>query len=144
MAAGRRALYSGAAAIRVRPQEVAMNDSKVSKVAGVVAHGAVAQEKRSLRDRLEPSADQFKSAAATKVEDVAAQIRQLGNEFDRGEEAHAIARRLERTADYLRYRPAFEVAADVREAVERSHLLWIAGGVLAGYVGYRLLRGSGW
>ncbi|MCG6954417.1 MAG: hypothetical protein LJF04_00370 [Gemmatimonadetes bacterium] len=120
-----------------------MNDSKVSKVAGAAAHGAAADEVRSLRDRLEPPADQFKSAAAGRVEEVAAQIRQLGNEFDRWEEAHAIARRLERTADYLRYRPAFEVAADVRSIVERSHLLWIAGGVLAGYVGYRLIRGSG-
>lgn len=117
-----------------------MNDSKVSRVAEVVASGVVREELRSVKERLEPSADQFKLAAAEKVEGLAAQIRQLGKELDRREEAHSLARRLERTADYLRYRPAVDVAGDVRSAVERSHVLWVAGGVLAGYAAYRIMR----
>ena len=119
-----------------------MTDSKVGTMAKMAARGVAREEVGSIRDRLEPPADQFKVAAAEKVEAVAAQIRQLGSDMDRWQEAHVIARRLERTADYLRYRPAFDAAADVRSALERNNVLWVAGGVLAGYVAYRLIRSA--
>jgi hypothetical protein len=73
-----------------------------------------------LRERVEPPVDQFKEETAERVENLAEQVRHLGRQLDRRDEAHVVARRLERTADYLRYRPSAEVAADAWQVVRRS------------------------
>jgi hypothetical protein len=94
----------------------------------------------SARSDAEPPTDRLKDEAADRVEAVAEQIRSIGNELDRRDEAHAIARRLERTADYLRFRPAVHVASDVRDTLTRPGVLWFVGGALAALVAFNLAR----
>ena len=109
---------------------------------GTVARGVAREKMDRIKDRIEPPVDSFKQEVAEKVEDVASQIRELGSRFDRDPEAHGMARRLERMADYLRYRPSAEVAGDAWDVTKRYKLLWIAGGALAGALIYRTLRDS--
>ncbi len=114
--------------------------STLEKVGNTVARGVVREEARNFRVRARRSADGFKSEAALKVEGLAGQIRELGRRFDRQQEAHTIARRVERSADYLRFRPTSEVAGDAWRAVRSSPAVWVAGGLLAGFVLYRVAR----
>lgn len=86
-------------------------------------------------------AEQFKAQASEQIAGLASQIRQLGSRFDRADEAHRVARRLEQTADYLRYRPAPDVAGDAWDAVKRSPTIWIGGGLMAGLMVYFMVRG---
>ncbi len=109
-------------------------------VGGTVARGVARERIDTLKSRIEPPVDDFKREAADRVEDVAAQIRSLGSRFDRPSEAHGMARRLERMADYLRYRPSSDVAGDAWDLTKRYKLLWIAGGAIAGAVLYSALR----
>lgn len=118
-----------------------MTDSNVIEGAAKTTARGIAREQASrLRDRIEPPADELKIETATRIEDVAHQVRDLGRQLDRQDEAHAIARRLEKTADYLRYRPSASVASDAWEALTQPRVLWIAGGVLAAMATYRILR----
>jgi len=95
------------------------------------ASGAVREKMHDLRERVEPPLDEFTVEAADRVESVAEQIRALGERVDRASDANRIARRLERTADYLRYRPPGRMARDSWEVVRDSNALWIAGGLVA-------------
>ena len=112
----------------------------IEDTASNAIRGLVDEHKEDLRDRIEPPADRLKDEAADRVEAVAEQVRSLGNELDRRDEAHAIARRLERTADYLRFRPAAHVASDIRDTLTRPGVLWFAGGALAALVAFNLAR----
>jgi len=108
--------------------------------AKTVVHGVLHEQSARLRDRVEPPADQFKDETAEHIENLAEQVRTLGRKLDRRDEAHRVARRLERTADYLRFRPSAEVGADVWRVMKRSRALWIAGGLMGAYVAYRFMR----
>ncbi len=120
-----------------------MNKVETAEKIGAAALRGSAREKVGrARDRFEESTDRFKTEAAGTIEGLADQIRELGDRFDRQGEANALARRLERSADYLRYRPSAEVAGDALAAVRESRLLWILGGMLAGALVYRLVRTS--
>lgn len=112
----------------------------VEETAKSTVPGLVHDRADDLRDRIEPPADRLKDEAADRIEGVAEQIRALGVDLDRGDEAHAIARRLERTADYLRFRPAAHVASDVRNTLTRPGVLWFAGGALATLVAFSLIH----
>lgn len=119
------------------------DDAVIEKTAKTTARGVARDTAEQIRQRVEPPADQLKDETADRVEGIAHQVRQLGLELDRPEEAHAIARRLERTADYLRYRPATRVATDAWDAVTQPKVLWAAGGALAALVIYRALKRRG-
>lgn len=97
----------------------------------------VVSEKMSGIDK---STENFKGEAASMIESVADQIKDLGLQFDRGAEAAGVARRLEKTADYIRYRPTAEVAGDTWEVVKKYRLLWITGGLLGGIIIARLAQ----
>lgn len=97
----------------------------------------VVSEKMSGIDK---STENFKGEAANMIESVADQIKDLGRQFDRGAEAAGVARRLEKTADYIRYRPTAEVAGDTWEVVKKYRLLWITGGLLGGIIIARLAQ----
>jgi hypothetical protein len=112
----------------------------VAATATSVARGVAREKGHRVKEQLEPRADLFKAEAAEKVESLADQIRQLGSRFERQDEAHALARRLERSADYLRFRPATQVAQDAWQTAIQSRVLWIAGGVVAGAILYTVLR----
>jgi hypothetical protein len=120
-------------------QETLMGeDGSIRKVGRVVVRG-VAQEKREkAKERLEESTIAFRHEASDRIDSVAQQVRQLGTQFDRHEDAHQIARRLEKTSDYLRFRPAADVAGDALALARKYRLLWLTGGLLAGVIIYRL------
>jgi len=82
------------------------------KVAETTVRGIAREQAARFRDRVEPPADELKLETARLVENVAQQVRELGRQLNRDGEAHAIARRLERSSDYLRYRPTAAVATD--------------------------------
>lgn len=112
----------------------------VNKWGKVVLKGVSHDQKDRLKGRVETSTSGFKAEASDRLEVLAGQIRQLGEKFESLEEAASIARRLEKTADYLRYRPSVDVASDAWEAARRARLLWIVGGMAAGFLIYRLLK----
>ena len=113
----------------------------LERAGATVARGVAREETAHMRQRLDSTTDRFKREAASRIEGVASQIRQLGMKFERSEEAHAVARRLERSADYLRYRPSSEVAGDAWHTVRSSRVVWITGGLVAGALLFRILRG---
>jgi len=119
-----------------------MKSNGIEEAATATVRGLAQERTRRMRDRIEPPADQLKEEAADRVEGVAEQVRELGQRLDRRDEAHVIARRLERTADYLRFRPARDVWSDVWDTVTRPGVLWLAGGVVATIVAIRLARSS--
>jgi len=110
------------------------------KVGEAAARGIVREKTGRIRDQLEDGTQAFKQEAAERVERVADQIRGLGQQFDRRDEAHLVARRLEKTADYLRYRSSGDIAADAWATTRQYRLLWLAGGLLAGVVAFRLVQ----
>lgn len=112
------------------------------RAAESIARGVVHDRAARLRDRVEPPVDEFKEDTAERIESLADQVRKLGRQLDRRDEAHVVARRLERTADYLRYRPSSEVASDAWGAIKQSQVLWIAGGALGAFILYRLLASN--
>ena len=80
----------------------------------------VAQHRASrLAKSIDESTQDFRLEAGEKIEVLAEQIRQLGQKFENPNEAHILARRLERMSDYLRFRPSEEIAADAWEAVKK-------------------------
>ena len=120
-----------------------MNETNmVQTAAKSTSRGLVRDQTDRLKSRIEPPADQLKEETADKVERIAEQVRELGEQLGRQSEAHVIARRLERTADYLRYRPSADVASDAWRAVTRSRAVWVAGGILGALVAYGLYRAA--
>lgn len=110
------------------------------RVGKAIARGVVEERTGFIRERVERGSDRFKREAAERVEGLADEIRRLGQDHGRPGEAHSLARRLERAADYLRYRPIPDVAADALDAARRYKLFWIAGGMLASAIVYRIVR----
>jgi hypothetical protein len=107
-----------------------------------IARGIAQHQASRVKERVENSTVDFRLEAGQKIEGLAEQIRLLGNRFESSDEAHLLARRLERLADYLRYRPSSEIAGDAWEAARRYRLLWITGGMFGVVLLYRLLRRS--
>jgi hypothetical protein len=112
----------------------------VRKTVDTVAKDVARQRTSRAAAAIAEPAEQFKVQASEQIVGLASQIRQLGSRLERSDEAHRVARRLEQTADYLRYRPAPDVAGDAWDAVKRSPTIWIGGGLLTGFVVYRLIR----
>jgi hypothetical protein len=118
-----------------------MGDNGVLEKTGLTIARDLAREKAARFGRhLGVRTDRFKDEAAERVEGVAGQLRELGDRFDRRHEADALARRFERTADYLRYRPTAQVAEDAWRGLRESGALWVIGGLAAGFVVYRVVR----
>jgi len=107
-----------------------------------IARGIAQHQASRVKERVEDSTVDFRLEAGQRIEGVAEQIRLLGRRFESSDEAHMLARRLERLADYLRYRPSSEIAGDAWEAARRYRVLWIAGGMFGVVLLYRLLRRS--
>jgi hypothetical protein len=116
------------------------NEKSGSGLGRRIVQGVAHHEAGRVKDRIEESTVDFRAEAGEKIEGLAGQIRQLGQRYQKGEEAHLLARRLERLADYLQFRPSTEIAADAWDTARRYHLFWIAGGMLGTALLYRLLR----
>ena len=78
------------------------------------------------------------TAAATGVNSLAGAVRRMSSPGG----ARAVARSLEKTADYLRYRPADRMARDAWRAVNRKPVWITAGSALGGWLVYRWLTRS--
>ena len=113
-------------------------DGRIRKVGRVVVRGVTQEKREKAKERLEESTIAFRHEASDRIDSVAQQVRQLGTQFDRHDDAHQIARRLEKTSDYLRFRPAADVAGDALALARKYRLLWLTGGLLAGVIIYRL------
>jgi hypothetical protein len=109
-------------------------------VGKTVARGLSREQTDKIRSRIDDSTEEFKKDAGKRIEALAQQIRQLGQQYKASDEANAAARSLERTADYIRFRPSTEIAADGFELARRYRLWWIAGGMLAAAILYRSLK----
>jgi hypothetical protein len=109
----------------------------IEGTAATVARGTVRDTTARVEDRFDQATEDFRREAAAKMEALAEQIRDLGGRFDRHDEAHGLARRIERSSDYLRYRPSSEIAGDAWDTVRRSPVVWIGGGLIAGLLVYR-------
>ncbi|MFZ0428909.1 MAG: hypothetical protein WAO20_12400 [Acidobacteriota bacterium] len=107
-----------------------------------VVRGLAADQAQRLGSRIEESASGLKSEAGRRIEGLAAQIRNLGRDVESPLEAGRLARELEKTADYIRYRRSSDIAADTWRFVKTSRTVWVAGGVLAGLLVYTLTRRS--
>jgi hypothetical protein len=111
----------------------------IEGAAAAVARGTVRDTASRAEERIDGATDSFRQEAAARMEALAEQIRELGGRFDRHTEAHHLARRIERSSDYLRYRPTSRIASDAWDTVRRSPVLWVGSGVLAGMLLYRSL-----
>ena len=107
----------------------------IESAAETVARGTAVRAE----ERLDEATESFRREAAAKMEALAEQIRELGGRFDRHTEAHHLARRIERSSDYLRYRPTSQIAGDAWDTVRKSPVVWVGGGLLAGLLLYRAM-----
>jgi len=105
-----------------------------------IVKGMAQQQANRIKEQIEDSTVDFRLEAGAKIESLAEQIRLLGKRFENRDEAHLVARQLEKLADYLTFRPSPEIGSDVWSAAKRYHLLWIAGGMLGTVLFYRVLR----
>lgn len=113
----------------------------VRKTVDTVAKDVARQRTSRAAAAIAEPAEQFKVQASEQIVGLASQIRQLGSRLERSDEAHQVARRLEQTADYLRYRPAPHVAGDAWDVIRRSPTIWVGGGLMAGLMVYFVVRG---
>lgn len=104
-----------------------------------IVEGEARERLKPVRDRLADSAERVQSSTGRKIDRLAGQIWKLGHRLDRPGEARLIARRLEETADYLRFRPAGHLVHDAASALRRRPLLPVAGALVAGLVAFSLL-----
>lgn len=111
----------------------------IEGAAAAVARGTVRGSASRAEERIDDATDSFRQEAAARMEALAEQIRELGGRFDRHTEAHHLARRIERSSDYLRYRPTSQIAGDAWDTVRRSPVVWVGGGLVAGLLLYRTL-----
>ncbi len=119
-------------------------NSTLKAVGESAAYGAVREvvhgQMENVRERLGAGAESFTEYAADRVEALADQVRQMGNRHDRPDEAQAVARRLERSADYLRFRPLGKVPGDAWKAAKQSPILWATVAVTTGLLTYSAVR----
>lgn len=77
---------------------------------------------RSQEERVDPKLDPLLREAGDRILRFAEEVRRVGANGHENERASSIARRLEQTADYLKYRPASNVAEDAIAGIRPKHL----------------------
>lgn len=114
--------------------------SFAARGAGHIAEGEMRRKLGPTRDRMTARTEALQSRASRRIDHMASRIRRLGQKVERTDEAHLLARRLEETADYLRYRPSDLVARDAMSAARENRVLLIAGAAVGAFLTYRLVR----
>lgn len=114
--------------------------SRVKEVGKTLVRGAAQQNLDRLKDRVEDATRTAKEGTAERFETLAEQLRRSGGNTEDLEGRQRWARRLEKSADYLRYRPTAEVGKDAWDAARKYHLFWFAGGFLAGVLVYLAVK----
>ncbi len=107
--------------------------------AGHILGGEARQRLAPLKDKLRDGSAEIQSKAGRQIIRLAEKIRHIGARLEREHEAQAVARKLEETADYVRFRPAEGIARDAAQAIRRNHLIPIAVGLLGAVVAYKLV-----
>lgn len=108
-----------------------------ARSAGHVVEGEARRKLKPAGTRLMNRTQTVQTRAARRIDRLAHSVRRMGGRLDRPEEAQSLARRLEETADYLRFRPSEYVAKDTIAVIRRSHIVPITGAVLAGFLAYK-------
>ena len=105
-----------------------------------VIRGVTRDKMSRIGERIENTTSGLKSESGRRIESLAAQIRRLGDELESHAEAGKIARELEKTADYLRYRRTSDIAEDAWNLVRTNRAFWVAGAFLGGVLVYSVVR----
>lgn len=114
--------------------------SRVKAVGKTLVQGASHQKLDELKERVEDATRTAKEGTADRFESLAEQLRRSSGNAEGLEGRQRLARRLEKSADYLRYRPTAEVGKDAWAAARKYHLFWFAGGFLAGVLVYLAVK----
>lgn len=119
---------------------------EVKEILGTTSQGAGHIIAGEARERLAPikkhlleSTENVQSQAGRQILSLAEKIRQLGAQLDRGAEVQTIARKLEETADYVRFRSPDGIARDAARALKRHHVIPIAAGLVGAALAYKLI-----
>jgi len=105
-----------------------------------VIRGVTREKIGRVGEHIESGTAGLKSESGRRIESLAAQIRRLGDELESSAEAGRIARELEKTADYLRYRRTSDIAEDAWHLVRTNRAFWVAGAFLGGVLVYSVVR----
>ncbi len=105
-----------------------------------VIRGVTKERISRVGEQIETGTSGLKSESGRRIESLAAQIRRLGDELESSSEAGRIARELEKTADYLRYRRTSDIAEDAWNVVRNNRAFWVAGAFLGGALVYSVVR----
>lgn len=114
--------------------------SFAARGAGHIAEGEMRRKLGPTRARLTATTEALQSRASRRIDHLANRIRRLGHSVERPDEAHLLARRLEETADYLRYRPTEMVARDAVSVAKKNRLFLIAGVAAGAFLTYKAIR----
>lgn len=117
-----------------------MSPESAGGIGKKVAQNFGKAEFERVKERVDESTEGFKVEAAEKIEELAEQLRNLGHRFESDNEAGKIARQLERTADYVRFRKTTDIGEDTVAMIKESRAFWIAAGLLVGMVIYRAVK----
>lgn len=117
----------------------------VKKYGRAMAEGLKARQVRKYRKELEDSTAGVKSRTGWRIMDLAERLRGLSLELDDPRRANRVARKLEETADYVRFRPTPRMAHDAIHSLNRKPVYLTAGTVAAAALalaGYRRWKKS--
>lgn len=101
--------------------------SVLRKIADNGAHLLRKGVHKSREERVDPKLDPVLQDAGERILRFAEEVRRVGSNGRESERASSIARRLEQTADYLKYRPASHVAQDAVKRIDKKHVAGVAG-----------------
>ena len=117
-----------------------VKSDSVKEVGKKVAQNFGRAEIGRVKDQVDETTEGFKIEAAGRIEDLAQHIRGLGDTLHSEREAGKIARRLEKTADYVRYRKTSDIGKDTVSMIRESKAFWLAAGLLVGMIIYKSAR----
>ncbi len=106
---------------------------------GHILGGEARERLGPLREQLLGGTAQVQSKAGRKIIQLADRIRDLGTRLDREHEAQSVARKLEETADYLRFRSTGGIARDAAQAIRRNPVVPVAIGLAGVVLAYKLV-----
>jgi len=110
---------------------------------GHILSGEAREKLGPLREQLLNGTAHVQSKAGRRIMQLADSIRDLGSRLERDHEARAVARRLEETADYLRFRSADGIARDAAQAIRSTHVIPIAVALVGAAIAYKLVASRG-
>jgi len=116
---------------------------RTTTLAASIVRGLSRAGVRDVTRSLDDSSAELQTETGKRIEGLSRQIRKLSQDVGSRKEAAARARRLEQTADYIRFRPASHVGRDLIQVATKKPVYLTAGfSVLAGVLAYQYYRRS--